>query len=113
MKRHLALILGCGVMLYGVVSLATIGVAQPGTWAKRADMPTPRWGLSTCEVNGEIYAIGGWRPGSFLARTVETYNPTTDAWTKKADIPTPRFLPSASVVAGKIYVIGGGDMTAH
>ena len=29
------------------------------TWVRKADMPTARYGLSTCVVNGKIYAIGG------------------------------------------------------
>jgi RNA polymerase sigma factor (sigma-70 family) len=33
--------------------------AEGGTWARKADMPTARQFLSTSEVNGKIYAIGG------------------------------------------------------
>jgi hypothetical protein len=29
------------------------------TWARKTDMPTPRWGLSSIAVHGVIYAIGG------------------------------------------------------
>lgn len=76
-------------------------------WTKKADMPTGRWELSTCVVDGKIYAIGG---AIFLQalRTVEVYDPATDTWTKKSDMPTARQALTSSVVNGKIYAIGGG-----
>jgi len=79
-------------------------------------MPTVRAGLSTCAVNGKIYAIGGTRWDNVNAKldvfsTVEEYDPKIDRWTAKTDMPTKRgfFTSSASVVDGLIYVIGGGD----
>jgi N-acetylneuraminic acid mutarotase len=72
-------------------------------------MPTERWGLSTCVVDGKIYAIGGGQDtsGKFLS-TLEVYDPVTDTWTKKADMPAERAVyGAASAVNGKIYVIGG------
>jgi len=98
-----------GLLLCGLLSLTTPGFAQQGTWTKRADMLTPRCGLSTGAVDGRIYAIGGFGGEYVLVRTVEAYDPQTDTWTEKADIPTPRLLLAASVVDGKIYVIGGGN----
>lgn len=74
-------------------------------WAKKASMPTERYGLSTGVVNGKIYAIGGI--GGLTA--VEEYDPATDTWTKKTDMPTGRSFPGISVVNGKIYVIGGNE----
>ena len=74
----------------------------------KADMPTPRFGLTTSVVDGKIYAIGGGKTpyGKYLS-TLEVYDPTTDTWTTKADMPTARFFHSTSVVNGKIYAIGG------
>jgi len=77
-------------------------VAECG-WTQRADMPTARSGLSTCVVDGKIYAIGGGAP----VTTVEQYDPATDTWAKKSNMQTPRVFFSASVVSGKIYAIGG------
>jgi len=88
--------------------------ATQNRWTKKADMPTPRWGLSTSMVNGKIYAIGGiasWPHGPVLS-AVEEYDPVTDTWTKKADMPTPRWSLFAGVVNGKIYAIGGGRPTS-
>ena len=76
-----------GLLLCGLLSLTTPGFAQQGTWSKKADMPTPRWGLSTSAVDGRIYAMLGRE--NALVGTVEAYDPHTDTWTEKADIPTP------------------------
>jgi RNA polymerase sigma factor (sigma-70 family) len=81
-----------------------------GTWANKAEMLTARYYLSTCMVNGKIYAIGG-RTGAQLAGPVlastEEYDQVADKWTKKADMPTARDSVSIAVVNNKIYVIGG------
>jgi RNA polymerase sigma factor (sigma-70 family) len=84
---------------------------EGGEWVKKADMPTARVCLSTSEVDGIIYAIGGWDGSSFFS-TVEAYNPKTDTWTKKKDMPTARCGLFTSVVDGIIYAIGGWNWPA-
>ena len=90
----------------GILNLSSACFAQ-SPWTQKADMPTGRWELSTCVVDGKIYAIGG---AIFLQalHTVEVYDPATDTWITKSDMPTARQGFSASVVNGKIYAIGGG-----
>jgi hypothetical protein len=94
------------------------------TWTKKADMPTPRYGLSASAVNGKIYVFGGARIEAGLAgadagvlATVEEYDPATGKWTKKADMPTARARLATCTIDGKIYVIGGwpihGDMDEY
>ena len=91
------------------LGLASVSLAAEGTWATRADMPTRRWELGTCVVDGKIYAIGGASGyGTKALRTVEAYDPATDTWTTKSEMPTARQAVSTSVVNGKIYAIGGG-----
>ena len=81
---------------------------EGGEWVQRADIPTPRYYLSTCAVNGKIYAFGGVGDGVVTSlSTLEEYDPATDTWTKKTDMPVARTALTASVVNGKIYVIGG------
>ena len=82
------------------------------TWTTKTNMKKARFSLSTCVLNGKIYAIGG-DPGSSEGTyvglaTVEVYDPATDTWTTKTNMPTARGYLSASVVNGKIYAIGGG-----
>ena len=79
-------------------------------WSARALMPTGRWLLNTCVVDGKIYAIGGGtKYGIGALGTLEVYDPVTDTWSAKSEMPTPRQEPASSVVDGKIYVIGGGE----
>ena len=71
-------------------------------------MPTARHLLSTCVIDGKIYAIGGCTPQGQYFATVEVYDPVTDTWMKKSNMPTAKLLDySACVVNGKIYAIGG------
>jgi RNA polymerase sigma factor (sigma-70 family) len=79
-----------------------------GTWRQRADMPTARYMLSACAVDGKIYAIGGITNQNQYFGAVEVYDPATDTWMKKRNMPTARLLDNAAcVVNGKIYAIGG------
>ena len=107
MKRHFIWLLA-GLMLIGLLGMASISLAAGDAWTKKADMPTARVELSTSVVNGKIYAIGGWQAFPNGTRTVEVYDPMTDTWTKKADdMPTARAAFSTSAVNGRIYAIGG------
>ena len=97
-------------------AIATVEAYDPETdsWTSKAPapMPTLRAGLSTCVVDGIIYAIGGARDvDSQTFSTMEAYDPATNTWTPKRDMPTPRGYPSTSVVDGIIYAIGGGSDT--
>jgi len=95
----------------GMLDLVSTCFAQ-GPWTqKEADMPTGRWELSTCVVEGKIYAIGGASFNQPLP-TVEEYDPATDTWTTKKPMDTARQGLSTSVVNGKIYAIGGGDISS-
>jgi N-acetylneuraminic acid mutarotase len=71
-------------------------------------MPTVRILFFTSEVNGKIYAIGGY-DGIKELSTVEEYDPMTDKWVRKADMPTSRIQFSGCAVNGKIYAIGGSN----
>ena len=95
------------VVLILVLGIASVSLAEEGTWTTKADMPTARMYLSTSVVNGKIYAIGGSEIIEVGVSTVEKYYPATDTWTTKSPMPTPRWGLSTSVVNGKIYAIGG------
>ena len=104
MRRNLIWILA-GLIMCGLLIIASSSLAEEGTWTRKADMPTARSLLSTSVVNGKIYAIGGW-DGQILA-PVEEYDPATDTWIEKAPMPATRDHLSSNVVNGKIYAIGG------
>ncbi len=97
---------GSGDMYPYLQALFMASQGQGDTWMEKADMPTARQGLSTCTVNGKIYAIGGYVQGGIL-HTVEEYDPKADRWTRKADMPTARYYLATCEANGKIYAIGG------
>jgi N-acetylneuraminic acid mutarotase len=105
MRKSLTLLLVALFLISGVV----IGNPVPGadavtdTWVSKEPMPTARTFLGAAEVNGKIYAIGGF---SDLNNT-EEYDPLTDNWTIKAAMPSPRFGFAIVVYQDKIYCIGG------
>ena len=88
-------------------SLMLAPAAEGGTWTKKTDVPTARWGASASVVDGNIYTIGGGKGRATALWTVEEYDPQTDSWTEKRDMPTARLQLSTSTVNGRIYAIGG------
>jgi len=60
--------------------ILTIVIIQANSdeWEKKADIPTPRRGLSACAANGKIYAIGGCKFFPTPLSSVEEYTP--DGW---------------------------------
>jgi len=91
---------------------------DPGsdTWTKKKNMPLPSHHLALAEIQGKIYAIGGfkfpdsgptaWQP----IDNVWEYDPAADSWKALAPLPTKRGSANAVVVDGKIYVIGGAGL---
>ncbi|MFO7671771.1 MAG: kelch repeat-containing protein [Bacteroidales bacterium] len=98
------------VVLMAVLSgIPLFSQAQEDTWTTKASMPNARGYLSTCVVDGKIYAIGGGFNASEASRDVEEYDPVTDSWTSKNNLPEPRVAHSTSQINGKIYIIGGAS----
>ena len=98
------------------LSMASVCSAVEYVWTQKADMPTPRWNLATCVMDGKVCAIGGGPTedsGLDWTRSIlEMYDPATDTWTRKANMPTPRSVLCASAVNGTVYAIGGNGSGA-
>jgi N-acetylneuraminic acid mutarotase len=77
------------------------------TWIQKATMPTARNGLEAAEVDGKIYAIGGYDEHSNGSGVNQMYDPETNTWTTKAPMPTARIQFALAVYQGKIYCFGG------
>ncbi|XP_006814437.2 kelch-like protein 3 [Saccoglossus kowalevskii] len=76
-------------------------------WTNVAEMHERRAYLSVVQLDGYIYAIGGFN-GSWI-NTVERYNPYTNQWIYVKSMKTKRSSASATVLNGCIYIIGGFD----
>ena len=95
---------------FGVLGALRVYNPVTDTWAERAPMITPRWGLAAAQVKGLFYAIGGTTTSGFngvITNVVEAYNPALDAWKAVAPMPTARIYPAAVELNGLLYVIGG------
>jgi N-acetylneuraminic acid mutarotase len=111
--------IGPGVGASGSPSLVLAG----NSWTTKADLPTPRWGLTAAVINNAsgsiLYAIGGVIGGFTAAEpsqsvgTVTAYNIATNTWTRKASLPTPLYFTNGvGVIGGKIYISGGLSLPA-
>lgn len=105
MGKSIALLLVALFLVSGVVTGNPVSgaIAVMDTWVSKEPMPTARTFLGAAEINGKIYAVGGF---SDLNNT-EEYDPITDAWTIKAAMPSPRFSFAITTYQNKIYCIGG------
>ena len=78
-----------------------------GVWEERAPMIVPRSEMSIAELDGRIYALGGY-PGARITSTdVQVYDSRTDSWSLGPPLPVPLHHTMAAVVDGRLYLIGG------
>ncbi len=79
-------------------------------WVIKNPMPTTRRALGVAaNLDGEIYAVGGYDgQGSFL-NVLEKYSPETDTWSTKSPLPDARIAMgfTFSSTNNKFYVAGG------
>jgi N-acetylneuraminic acid mutarotase len=98
------------IVLLGLLFMISRGLTQPGIWVQKVDLPTARCYLSSCELNGKIYVIGGGQSNMSSLNTIEVYDIATNTWDiTKADMPTSRVEFCLCAVNGKIYAIGGAS----
>ncbi|MGH7346251.1 MAG: kelch repeat-containing protein, partial [Candidatus Rokuibacteriota bacterium] len=88
-------------------STAPVDILSPGTWVSLAPMPTPRQEVAVAELNGRVFVIGGFGPGSEAVATVEVYDPASDRWETRTPLPAPTHHAAAAVIDGRLFVVGG------
>jgi N-acetylneuraminic acid mutarotase len=63
--------------------------------------------MSIAELDGRIYALGGY-PGARITSTdVQVYDSRTDSWAFGPPLPEPLHHTMAAAVDGRLYLIGG------
>lgn len=77
------------------------------SWSKLANMNVARYDFACAEVNGMIYAVGGYGENGVSLSCAEVYNPDSNKWTVIESIRRPRYNCFACGFAGKLYVLGG------
>lgn len=93
------------------ICLKTVEVYDPATdsWVTKRDMPTARYDFGLVELNGKLYAIGGFNNEGYHLNLVEEYDPKTDTWTQKASMKIRRSKLAVVALNDKIYAIGGSN----
>ncbi|XP_057949556.1 F-box/kelch-repeat protein At1g67480 [Malania oleifera] len=77
------------------------------SWSKLANMNVGRYDFACAEVNGMVYAVGGYGVDGDSLSSVEVYNPDADKWTLIESLRRPRWGCFACGFEGKLYVMGG------
>ncbi|KAI5573017.1 hypothetical protein BDE02_10G050700 [Populus trichocarpa] len=77
------------------------------SWSKLSSMNVARYDFACAEVNGKVYAAGGYGTDRDSLSSVEMYDPETDRWTLTESLRRPRWGCFACGFEGKLYVMGG------
>ena len=75
-------------------------------WTEKSAMQVSRCYVSTAEVKGKIYAIGGY-DGSVRHSSAECYDPQTNQWNMIKSMNAIRSDASAVTFGNKIFIVGG------
>ncbi|MBI2762020.1 MAG: kelch-like protein [Chloroflexi bacterium] len=78
-----------------------------GIWAERAPLLDPNSEIAVAELDGKIYAVGGYPSTRVYVDTVQVYDARTDRWEYGVPLPQPMHHAVAATVNGVLYVIGG------
>ena len=78
-----------------------------GTWASLSPALAARQEIGVAELDGKIYAFGGFGADQNTLNTAEVYDPVTNQWAFIAPMPLALNHPAAAAVNGKVYIIGG------
>lgn len=110
-------ILGDKVMLSGGVSFTEIEwtfynnvyLYDPikDSFEVKNPYPLKNGDLNICNLNGNIYGVGGSDTNFYSVNNVYVYNAINDTWQPKAPLNIARIGASLVVFNGKIYTIGG------
>uniref|UniRef100_A0A6M2EPK9 F-box domain-containing protein n=1 Tax=Populus davidiana TaxID=266767 RepID=A0A6M2EPK9_9ROSI len=77
------------------------------SWSKLSRMNVARYDFACAEVNGKVYAAGGYGMDGDSLSSVEMYDPDTNTWTMIESLRRPRWGCFACGFDGKLYVMGG------
>ncbi|KAI4343375.1 hypothetical protein L6164_010731 [Bauhinia variegata] len=77
------------------------------SWSRLKSMNVARYDFACAEVNGLIYAVGGYGMDGESLSSAEVYDPDTNKWTVIESLRRPRWGCFACGFEGKLYVMGG------
>nr|GMD37338.1 F-box/kelch-repeat protein At1g67480-like [Ipomoea batatas] len=77
------------------------------SWSTLSSMNVARYDFACAEVNGMVYAVGGYGVEGESLSCAEVYDPDTGKWTVIESLRRPRWGCFACGFDGKLYVMGG------
>ncbi|KAF9603018.1 hypothetical protein IFM89_033645 [Coptis chinensis] len=77
------------------------------SWSTLATMNVARYDFACAEVNGMVYAVGGYGSNGESLSSAEVYDPENNEWTLIESLRRPRWGCFACGIEGKLYVMGG------
>ncbi|BAT74371.1 hypothetical protein VIGAN_01202600 [Vigna angularis var. angularis] len=77
------------------------------SWSRLSNMNVARYDFACAEVNGLVYAVGGYGANGDSLSSAEVYDPDTNKWTPIESLRRPRWGCFACGFEGKLYVMGG------
>lgn len=77
------------------------------SWGTLPDMNVARYDFACAEVNGLVYAVGGYGADGESLSSAEVYDPDASKWTLIESLRRPRWGCFACGFEGKLYVMGG------
>jgi N-acetylneuraminic acid mutarotase len=78
-----------------------------GAWGLKAPLLEANSEYALTELDGKIYAMGGYPFSRITVRTVQIYDIASNSWSYGPQIPAPNNHGMAAAVNGKVYLIGG------
>src|SRR4051812_1686163 len=99
-----------GLLILWQAAHPSVGSAdQAASWARVADLPTPRYALAAARGgDGRIYAVGGVSASDLHLARVDAYDPRSNTWTAVAPMSVARgALAAVTGANGHVYAIGG------
>jgi len=111
--HHSAEVIGKKLYLIGGLEAGSDGKVQifdtqTNQWSLGTDMPWAAGSVSTCVIDGMIYAAGGI-VGTTTVANHAVYDPVFDTWTALAAMPIGRNHTAATSDGSRFWVIGGRD----
>lgn len=86
-------------------------VDDRGNWRTGASLTVPVSEIAASELDGKIYAIGGFAGGDVGAvASFYAYDVATDVWEELAPLPVPRGSVAVARLGNRIHAIGGRDV---
>jgi N-acetylneuraminic acid mutarotase len=117
MRFRAGLILGAALLfaLLGFSAAAPFaqGAASQGAWSVAGMMTTDRTEVSSAEVNGKIYMLGGSALGREDSPLNQEFDPATGRWRDLAPMPKGASHVGVAALNGKIYIAGGFTANTH